>query len=86
MATRIGITTDFEDFTDNKGFNTSRYFLNHSYAKVLANFGAYSYLLPCLEKNTSEEYLEQFDGFIIPGGNFDISPELYGEKLEKETR
>jgi len=80
----IGITLDYED--DQKYSAFPYYALRENYITSTRNHGGTPILLP-FELSEAEAYAELIDGLIITGGNFDISPTLYGEgEMHSETK
>ena len=56
-------------------------FLPERYTQALVACGALPLILPPLSARTAiRALLEQLDGIVISGGNFDIDPKFYGEE------
>ena len=71
----IGISLDFEN---NQGYSAMPYYaLRENYISSVERAGGVPILLPFSQNIDS--YIELIDGLIITGGNFDISPNLYGD-------
>jgi putative glutamine amidotransferase len=80
-ATRIGITLDYE--TEVTYSKYPWYALRENYCSSVAEFGAVPVPLahfPAL----ADDYLDMIDGLIVTGGNFDVSPELYGQEITSD--
>ena len=73
----IGITLDEE--TNHSYSKYPWYAARKNYSDSIDLAGGISIFLPHNLKNI-EEYLRFIDGLIITGGDFDVNPELYGEK------
>jgi putative glutamine amidotransferase len=77
----IGITLDYEiEATYSK---YPWYALRENYCTSVADFGAIPLPLPHFPA-FADDYLAQIDGLIITGGNFDVSPELYGQTVSSD--
>lgn len=78
---RIGITCDFEAYTDTRGMLQTRYTLLQPYVDAVTQAGGIAYILP--HQTTSPETIfDGIDGLVLSGGHFDIPPDYYGaEKL-----
>ena len=80
----IGITLDYED--NQKYSDFPYYALRSNYINSVAENHGHPILLP-FELRSIDKYIEIIDGLIITGGNFDISPSLYGdEEFHEETK
>ncbi len=74
----IGITLDSED---EGSFSAYPYYaLRKCYFNSVAKAGGLPIAIPYLNKTMMNKYFEMVDGVIIPGGGFDIPPEMYGDK------
>ena len=73
----IGITLDNEEKGDYSKFPW--YAIRNNYLNAVELFGGIPFLLSHSQKNINEIF-NIIDGLIITGGNFDIDPNLYGEK------
>ena len=74
----IGITTDYEN--NNKSYSKYPWFaLRENYVKSLEKLGANCVILP-LSNNIMN--LKLLDGLVITGGNFDIDPKYFGQKIK----
>ena len=76
---RIGITCDYETYTDSRGQEAARYFLGSDYLDALMSVGAMPLMLPYGDINRIPELLSLVHGIVISGGDFDHPPEFYGE-------
>ena len=74
----IGITLDTENNQNYSMFPWYASRKNYSDSVVLA--GGTPVFLPH-NLNMIEKFIEVIDGIIITGGDFDIDPEIYGEKV-----
>ncbi len=77
----IGITTDYED--KNKSYSQYPWFaIRENYIKSCEKYGANCIILP-ISKDSID--LNLLDGLVITGGNFDISPKYFGQKINNTT-
>ena len=73
----IGITTDYED--KNKSYSQYPWFaIRENYIKSCEIYGANCIILP-ISKDSID--LNLLDGLVITGGNFDINPKYFGQKI-----
>jgi len=80
----IGITLDYEN--DQKYSAFPYYALRENYITSTQRNGGTPILLP-FELDAVDHYADLIDGLIITGGNFDISPNLYGDaEMHGETK
>jgi putative glutamine amidotransferase len=77
----IGITLDREEKGGYASFPW--YALRENYTQSVINSGGVPLLLPH-EPDLVADYMRMIDGLIITGGNFDIDPSYYGEKITNE--
>ncbi len=78
---KIGITLDYE--IEQTYSKYPWYALRENYCASVAQFGAVPVPLahfPAL----ADDYLDMIDGLIVTGGNFDVSPELYGQEINSD--
>ena len=75
MRPVIGITLDSEDPGGYSKFPW--YAARENYCGAVVRAGGLPMLLPH-EPDLAEAYLDQIDGLIITGGNFDVDPSLFG--------
>lgn len=82
----IGIVLDYETKDESRGgySNHPWYALRVHYSAAVANNGGVPILIP-YQENLVEKYVELCDGFIFPGGEYDIHPDFYGEKTHPES-
>ena len=74
----IGIILDSED---EGSFSPYPYYaLRKCYFNSVAKAGGLPIAIPYLNKDMMKKYFDMVDGVIIPGGGFDIPPQLYGDK------
>ncbi|MEM6533415.1 MAG: gamma-glutamyl-gamma-aminobutyrate hydrolase family protein [Myxococcota bacterium] len=78
---RIGITSDFETITDRRGAPSPRYVCSQSYVSAVVAAGGQAVLLP--HEGPVLESLDDLDGLLITGGDFDVPPSYYGETPRK---
>lgn len=51
-----------------------------AYAKAIENsWDVLVYIIPCVSKNI-DSYIQELDGFLLPGGQSDVDPILYWEE------
>jgi putative glutamine amidotransferase len=86
MKPIIGITLDFQTKAELEGgySNYPWYALRTHYARAVEDAGGTPIHIPYAKDNISN-YVDLCDGFIFPGGDYDINPAFYGEKIEPET-
>ena len=76
----IGITTDYEE--ENKSYSQYPWFaLRENYIKSCEKYGANCIILP-ISKDSID--LNLLDGLVITGGNFDIHPKFFGQKINNK--
>jgi len=76
----IGITTDYEE--ENKSYSQYPWFaLRENYIKSFEKYGANCIILP-ISKDSID--LNLLDGLVITGGNFDIHPKFFGQKINNK--
>lgn len=81
---RIGVVPDI-DLVRNRGVDFRRYFLYTEICERLFECDAAPFILPySQDPQTSQYLLKQMDGLVITGGDFDIHPRYYGEKMEPQ--
>jgi putative glutamine amidotransferase len=79
----IGFTLDFEEGSASAYSKYPWYALRDNYTRSIAKHGGAPVALPH-ELSAVDTYLETLDGLIITGGNFDVPPEMYGEKVASD--
>jgi len=78
----IGITLDMEE---GGGYAPLPWYaLRQNYAEAIEHQGGIALMLP-YQLNAAETYLEIIDGLVVPGGDFDIDPAMFGAKEVHET-
>jgi len=80
----IGIVLDSESGGADQYSKFPWYAVRHNYVSAVARAGGLPLLLP-LEMELLPLYVNNLDGLLIPGGNFDIDPALYGVGNTHET-
>ena len=76
----IGITTDYEE--ENKSYSQYPWFaLRENDIKSCEKYGANCIILP-ISKDSID--LNLLDGLVITGGNFDIHPKFFGQKINNK--
>ncbi len=78
---RIGVTLDYN--TDTTYAQTPWYALRGNYVESFAKEGAHIVLLH-YEYGDLNALIDELDGLVITGGNFDVDPILYGESIQHE--
>ena len=74
----IGITTDYEN--KNQSYSKYPWFaIRENYIKSCEKYGASCIILPIRKNNID---LNLIDGLVITGGNFDIDPKYFGQKIK----
>jgi putative glutamine amidotransferase len=86
MKPVIGILLDYDERKTAQGGYSDRpwYALRVNYAQAIVNNGGIPILLPYINQDI-DSYLAMCDGLLLPGGDYDINPERYGEKLNPHT-
>lgn len=80
----IGITLDWDDSpTYSKSYPW--YALRCNYAEVISNNGAVPVMIP-YDFESIENYTNIIDALLIPGGDYDLDPAVYGEETQEVTR
>jgi putative glutamine amidotransferase len=80
----IGITLDWED-SPTYSTSCTWYALRTNYVSCIANHNAIAITIP-YDLNAIDDYIDMIDGLIVTGGDYDLSPDYYGEELENSTR
>jgi putative glutamine amidotransferase len=81
---KIGITLDWEQGGAGSYSKMPWYALRENYCSAVSDMGAIPLPLPHVLERVGD-YMGMLDGLIITGGAFDVSPELYGEKITSDT-
>ena len=79
----IGITLDREEGAPGAYSRMPWYALRENYCTAVSRFGAVPLPLPS-DPERAGDYLSLIDGLLVTGGAFDVSPELYGEKVASD--
>ncbi len=82
----IGIVIDYDTRMESEGgySNHPWYALRVHYANSIENNGGVPVLIP-YQESLIVEYVDLCDGFIFPGGEYDINPEFYGKKPDPKS-
>jgi len=80
----IGIVLDSEPGGADQYSKFPWYAVRHNYISAVVRAGGLPLLLP-YEMDLLPIYLNDIDGLLIPGGDFDIDPKLYGEDTPHAT-
>lgn len=82
----IGIVLDHETRVESEGgySNHPWYALRVHYAKAVENNGGVPVLIP-YQENLIDQYVDLCDGFIFPGGEYDINPAFYGKSTDPKS-
>lgn len=75
----IGITLDSEDGGEGQYSKFPWYAMRHNYISAVVKAGGLPLLLPHVPE-LLDIYIDDIDGLLITGGNFDVDPEMYGDK------
>lgn len=81
----IGISLDLQD--DNETYSYAKfpwYALRADYSDAVSRNGGMPIMLP-FDEESIDEVLDLIDGLIIPGGDWDIDPEFFGQKIMSDT-
>lgn len=77
----IGITLDYEE---NKNYSKFPWYaLRKNYSDSVIKAGGLPVFIP-QEIYLIDKYIDLIDGLLITGGNFDIDPKIYGEKIKTD--
>jgi len=80
----IGIVLDSDPGGDGEYSKFPWYAVRHNYINAVVRAGGLPLLLPH-EMDLLPIYLNDIDGLLIPGGNFDVDPAMYGSDTTHET-
>lgn len=81
----IGFTLDYEEGGASGSYSKYPWYaIRDNYTASVARHGAAPIALPH-EVAMVETYLDSIHGLIITGGNFDVPPEMYGQKTTSDT-
>lgn len=86
MKPIIGITLDYDERKTVVGGYSDHpwYALRVNYAQAVAAAGGVVVMLPYIAGDI-DAYVKLCDGFLIPGGEYDIDPAYYGEEVDPNT-
>ncbi len=73
----IGVTLDFQQ--EGSFSRYPHYALRKSYFDVVIKSGGLPIAIPYSNPEDLERYFKMIDGLLIPGGSFDVPPDMYGE-------
>lgn len=79
----IGITLDWEDSPTYAKYPW--YALRTNYSESVSQNNAVPILIP-YDLQAINQYISMIDGIIIPGGDYDLAPSVYGEEISPKTR
>ncbi len=82
--TIIGITLDWDDSPTYSSMHPW-YALRCNYASVISKFKSTPIIIP-YDFASINKYVNMIDGLMIPGGDYDLDPSVYGEEKAQETR
>lgn len=87
MKPVIGITLDYvKDDSINKYSDFPWYALRRQYPSIIEKNGGLPIFLPFeAYQKEIEPVLDMIDGLLIPGGDLDVSPSMYGEEIRYNT-
>lgn len=77
----VGITLDCEEAGGYAALPW--YALRRNYAEAVAHHGGVALMIP-YQQNAVEHYLGMIDALMVPGGDFDIDPAMFGAKTVHE--
>lgn len=83
MKPIIGFTLDYEEGSPSAYSKYPWYALRDNYTHSVAKHGGAPIALPH-EVAHVDAYLDMLHGLVITGGNFDVPPEMYGEKTNSD--
>lgn len=78
----IGMSLDFESDKDCYS-KYPWYALRENYTTAISRFGAIPLPLPH-ELDLVDHYIDMLDGLVVTGGDFDVSPEYYGQEITSD--
>lgn len=79
----IGFTLDYE--AEKPSYSRYPWYaIRENYLTAITRAGAVPLPLPH-EMEWAERYAAMLDGLVVTGGDFDVSPEYYGQKIESDT-
>jgi len=78
---KVAITSDYLEKSEYSAF--PHFILRENYLEAVYKSGGEPFLLNYFLN--PDDIFKEFDAILIPGGNFDISPEFYGEAVKSDT-
>lgn len=86
MRPIIGIILDFQSKKEKDGGYSDYpwYALRMHYARAVSESGGVPFHIPYQHDNLID-YIKLCDGFLFPGGDYDIDPAFYGEQIAPGT-
>jgi putative glutamine amidotransferase len=81
----IGISLDLQN--DNEEYSYAKfpwYALRANYADAVSDAGGFPIMLP-FDESAIGEALDLIDALIVPGGDWDIDPTFFGQKIMSDT-
>jgi len=84
MTPVIGIPLDSETGSADEYSKFPWYALRQNYISAVVKAGGLPLLLPH-EMSLLDIYADDIDGLLIPGGNFDVDPSIYGDASTHDT-
>ena len=81
----IGISLDYQN--DSEEYSYAKfpwYALRANYSDAVSAAGGFPIMLP-FDESAIEDALDLIDGLIVPGGDWDIDPVFYEQKIMSET-
>ncbi len=81
---RIGITPHLTQATSSRGEKEAYFTLNRAYADRVLALGATPFILPYTPHEHIETLVDNLDGVILSGGDFDLPPSFYKQETKKE--
>lgn len=85
MGTLIGITSDSMSVSDGRSGSHAIVYIKKALADAVFTAGGLPVIAPFSQKKpNAKKTMASLDGLIISGGDFDISPSLFGEKPHKK--
>jgi putative glutamine amidotransferase len=84
----VGITLDYlNDDESNRYSNFPWYALRQQYSKAILDSGGIPLFLPFESySNSVNEVIYLIDGLLIPGGDYDIPPNMYNNEIKFDTK
>lgn len=81
----IAISLDINEDSDKYSYSTFPWYaLRADYSDAVAKHGGFPILVPLNEENI-DDILDLADGILIPGGDVDIDPAFFGQKIKHDN-